>query len=171
MLAPGGNFAIAQVRKIFDSPDVNLILADCWEHYESTAPKGQFTVDEYLGALEEFLVKTYAIIYCEGFHFDHVYPTRGANSTDSDLFILRETMIKQQLAPQKYKKIVTKTTTAATGVNKENNKNANNEPLFEDYKPFNIAEMEIPIVGVVDSVEAKQDELTKMYQQMGLLNV
>ena len=40
MLAPGGNFAIAQFRKIFDSPDVNLILADCWEHYESTAPKG-----------------------------------------------------------------------------------------------------------------------------------
>jgi hypothetical protein len=62
-------------------------------------------------------------------------------------------------------------TVAATGVNKENNKNANNEPVFEDYKPFNIAEMEIPIVGVVNSIEAKQDELTKMYQQMGLLLV
>lgn len=62
--------------------------------------------------------------------------------------------------------------TVASGVvNKENNMNANNEQVFEDYKPFNIAEMEIPIVGVVDSVEAKQDELTKMYQQMGLLNV
>jgi hypothetical protein len=64
-----------------------------------------------------------------------------------------------------------KTAVAATGVNKENNKNANNEPVFEDYKPFNIAEMEIPIVGVVNSIEAKQDELTKMYQQMGLLLV
>ena len=62
-------------------------------------------------------------------------------------------------------------TLASGAVNKENNMNANNEQVFEDYKPFNIAEMEIPIVGVVDSVEAKQDELTKMYQQMGLLNV
>ena len=164
MLAPSGNFAIAQFRKIFDNPDVNLILADCWENYESTAPKGQFNVDEYLVALEEFLVKTYAIIYCEEFHFDHVYPTRGANSVDSELFVRRETMIKQQLAPQKYKKIVLK---AAN--NKENTNN--NQPVFEDYKPFNIAEMEIPIVGVVNSVEAKQDELTKMYQQMGLLIV
>jgi hypothetical protein len=171
MLAPAGNFAIAQFRKIFDNPDVNLLLADCWENYESTAPKGQFTVDEYLAALEEFLVKTYAIIYCEGFHFDHVYPTRGANSVDSELFIHRETMIKQQLAPLKYKKMMMKSAVVATGVNKENNKNANNEPVFEDYKPFNIAEMEIPIVGVVNSIEAKQDELTKMYQQMGLLLV
>ena len=54
-------------------------------------------------------------------------------------------------------------TLASGAVNKENNMNANNEQVFEDYKPFNIAEMEIPIVGVVDSVEAKQDELTKMY--------
>ena len=74
---------------------MNLLLADCWEHYESTAPKGQFTVDEYLVALEEFLVKTYAIIYQEGFHFDHVYPTRGANSVESELFSQRESMIKQ----------------------------------------------------------------------------
>ncbi len=60
---------------------------------------------------------------------------------------------------------------AATAVNKENNSNAINEAVYEDYKPFNIAEMEIPIVGVVNSIEAKQDELTKMYQQMGLLLV
>ena len=99
MLAPSGNFAIAQFRKIFDNPDVNLILADCWENFETTAPKGHFTIDELLAGMEEFLVKTYAIIYCEDFHFDHVYPTRGPNSVDSDLFIHRETMMKQQLAP------------------------------------------------------------------------
>jgi hypothetical protein len=58
-----------------------------------------------------------------------------------------------------------------TAVNKENNSNAINEAVYEDYKPFNIAEMEIPIVGVVNNIEAKQDELTKMYQQMGLLLV
>jgi hypothetical protein len=52
------------------------------------------TFDEYLVALEEFLVKTYAIIYQEGFHFDHVYPTRGANSVESELFSQRESMIK-----------------------------------------------------------------------------
>jgi hypothetical protein len=63
MLAPSGNFAIAQFRKIFDNPDVNLILADCWESYESTAPKGQFTLEELINGMEEFLVKTYAIIY------------------------------------------------------------------------------------------------------------
>ncbi len=58
-----------------------------------------------------------------------------------------------------------------TAVNKENNSNAINEAVYEDYKPFNIAEMEILIVGVVNNIEAKQDELTKMYQQMGLLLV
>jgi hypothetical protein len=33
MLAPGGNFAIAQFRKLFDSPDVNLLLADAWDFH------------------------------------------------------------------------------------------------------------------------------------------
>jgi len=75
-------------------------------------------------------------------------------------------MLKQQLAPLKYKKL---TLTAKTG-NKENSQSSLNEPI-EDYKPFNIAEMEVPIEGVVNNVEAKQDELTKMYQQMGLLLV
>jgi hypothetical protein len=98
MLAPSGNFAIAQFRKIFDNPDVNLFLQDCWENFETTTPKCQFTIDELLAGIE-FLLKTYAIIYCEDFHFDHFYPTRGPNSVDSDLFINRERMMKQQLAP------------------------------------------------------------------------
>jgi|LauGreDrversion4_2_1035121.scaffolds.fasta_scaffold2433040_1 hypothetical protein len=76
-------------------------------------------------------------------------------------------MLKQQLAPLKYKKL---TLTAKTA-NKENSQSSLNEPILEDYKPFNIAEMEVPIEGVVNNVEAKQDELTKMYQQMGLLLV
>ena len=38
----------------------------------------------------------------------------------------------------------------------------------EDYKPFNISEMEIPIAGL-DSLDSKQDQLLKMYQQMGLI--
>jgi hypothetical protein len=65
---------------------VNLILADCWEHFETTAPKGAPTIDESLAMMEEFLVKAYAIIYWEDFHFDHVYPTRST-SVDSDLFV------------------------------------------------------------------------------------
>ena len=44
------------------------------------------------------------------------------------------------------------------------------EPAAEDddYKPFNIAEMEIAISGI-NPIESKQDELIKMYQQMGLI--
>jgi hypothetical protein len=88
MIAPSGNFAIAQFRKIFDSPDVNLILADSWEHYETTmAPKGQFTVDELQAAMEEFLIQSYAIIYSEDFRFDHVYPTRAPHSLESEIFL------------------------------------------------------------------------------------
>ena len=158
MLAPAGNFAIAQFRKIFDNPDVNLILADSWEHYETTmAPKGQFTTDELLVAMEQFLVQTYAIIYCEDFHFDHVYPTRAPHSIESDTFLQREILMKQQLAPQKYKKLAVK----AASLNKENEMQGANQ--YEDYKPFNIAEMEISIVGVTNNIEARQDELTKMY--------
>ena len=171
MLAPSGNFALAQFRKVFDNPDVNLILADSWEHYETTmAPKGQFTVDELLAGVEEFLVKTYAIIYCEDFHFDHVYPTRAPHSLESETFAKREIMLKQQLAPQKYKKLVQKVVVKAAGANnKENDQVEANQGGCEDYKPFNIAEMEIPIVGITENLEARQDELTKMYQQMGLL--
>ena len=39
---------------------------------------------------------------------------------------------------------------------------------MDEYKPFNIAEMEIEMKGNT-TLEAKQDEVMKMYQQMGLL--
>lgn len=103
--------------------------------------------------MDDSLTKLYALIYSEDFHFDHVYPTRSL-ALDSDLFQARESLIKAQLAPAKFKKLM-----PVKKLGKENN---------HEYKPFNIAEMEIAISGI-DQVEAKQDELTKMYQQMGLL--
>jgi hypothetical protein len=100
--APSGNFAIAQFRKIFDNPDVNLILADCWDANESTALKST-TLDQMMNKVEDSLLKAYAIIYSEAFHFDHVYPTRS-NPVDSETFLARDALLKQQLAPSKYKK-------------------------------------------------------------------
>jgi hypothetical protein len=34
MIAPQGSFAIAQFRKVYDSPDVQLIMGECWEAWE-----------------------------------------------------------------------------------------------------------------------------------------
>lgn len=45
MIAPTGNFAIAQFRKIYDNPDVNLILADSWDYFETTICKVGPTLD------------------------------------------------------------------------------------------------------------------------------
>lgn len=55
--------------------------------------------------MEDYLTKLYAIIYSEDFYFDHVYPTRSL-AIDSDLFLLRESMIKAQLSPAKFKKLM-----------------------------------------------------------------
>jgi hypothetical protein len=85
MIAPNGNFAIAQFRKIYDNPDVNLILADCWETYETSLNKPP-TLDQLMEKVETFLIKLYAIIYSETFKFDHVYPTRSL-PVDSELFL------------------------------------------------------------------------------------
>jgi len=128
------------------------LLADCWDEPASSTT----SIEQLLPKMDDSLTKLYAIIYSEDFHFDHVYPTRSL-ALDSDLFQARESLIKAQLAPAKFKKLMPVKKLAAGG--KENK---------HEYKPFNIAEMEIAISGI-DQVEAKQDELTKMYQQMGLL--
>lgn len=44
----------------------------------------------------------------------------------------------------------------------------NADSINVDYRPFNIAEMEVKVEGSHGD-GAKQDELIKMYQQMGLL--
>ena len=80
-----------------------MILADCWDHYESTSPKPP-SMDQLISKMEDFLIKLYSIIYTESFHFDHIYPTRSL-SVDSELFKIRERMIKLQLAPLKYKQL------------------------------------------------------------------
>jgi hypothetical protein len=35
MVAPMGCFAMAQFRKVYDNPDLQLILADCWDSWEA----------------------------------------------------------------------------------------------------------------------------------------
>lgn len=37
-MAPQGNFVIAQFRKIFDNPDTNFLMGDCWDIDINTAP-------------------------------------------------------------------------------------------------------------------------------------
>lgn len=170
MIAPQGNFAIAQFRRLFDSPDINLLLADCWgDTYDQVdltpgaKSANAYSWDMLLAKMEDYLIKAYAIAYSQPFHFDHVYPTRSL-PTDSDLFQTRETLLKQQLAPLKYKKLITQQKKpAAAQADKENTLPP------DEYKPFNIAEMEICVSGLNANAEAKTDELTKMYQQMGLL--
>jgi hypothetical protein len=119
--------------------------------------------------MEDYMLKVYAIIYSEEFHFDHVYPTRSL-PPDSDLFLARELAIKQQLAPIKYKKLLT--SSRKPTANKENDSLLSQMITVDEYKPFNIAEMEVELGGAAMSsalVEAKQDELQKLYQQLGLL--
>lgn len=80
-----------------------MVLAECWDSWE-TDGKQQATIDQLMVKMEEYLLKTYAIIYSEEYHFDHVYPTRSL-PVDNELFVAREMAIKQQLAPIKYKKL------------------------------------------------------------------
>ena len=98
--------------------------------------------------MDDSLTKLYALIYSEDFHFDHVYPTRSL-ALDSDLFQARESLIKAQLAPAKFKKLM-----PVKKLGKENN---------HEYKPFNIAEMEVHIVGNSQVIASKTDELTQLY--------
>jgi len=92
MLAPGGNFAIAQFRKIYDNPDVNLLMADIWEHWENSFLPKAPGFAEMTQKIEEILIKVYAILYWEDFHFDHVYPTRSS-SIDGPLYAKREELM------------------------------------------------------------------------------
>lgn len=156
MLAPQGNFIIAQFKKIFDNPDVNNIMGECWDIEVTQVQGQQINLEKLLQKLEEFVGKLYSLIYNPQFHFDHVFPTRSS-PLESNVFKTREVMIKKSLLPSnsKHLKDVTKAQTRLT-------------EEAGDYKPFNIQEMDVQI-GAIDSIESKQDELLKMYQQMGLI--
>ena len=79
MTAPQGNFVIAQFRKIYDNPDVNFILGDCWDQEMSAklAVVGASGKDNQAGSgidmalamkrMEEFMIKVYSIIYSSEF--------------------------------------------------------------------------------------------------------
>ncbi|TNV88020.1 hypothetical protein FGO68_gene1522 [Halteria grandinella] len=170
MIAPQGSFAIAQFRKIYDSPDVQLIMAECWEAWELDN-KQPPTLEQLIVKMEDYILKIYAIVYSEDFHYDHVYPCRSL-PVDSELFTKRELAIKQQLAPIKYKKLSLAAASKKSTQNKENDALLAQMVTVDEYKPFNIAEMEIEMGGAAMAnamVEAKQDEITKLYQQLGLL--
>jgi hypothetical protein len=112
--------------------------------------------------MEDFLVKTYAIVHWEEFHFDHVYPTRSS-CVDASLFSKREQLILQSLAPTRWRKLI---------ANKkvENKENVHTQASYlVEYQPFNIAEMEVEVLGSGTTLDAKTDELTKLYQSMGLI--
>lgn len=171
MIAPQGSFALAQFRKIYDSPDVQLVLAECWDAWE-VDNKSPPTIEQLIVKMEDYLLKVYAIVYSEDFSYDHVYPTRSL-PVDSELFIKRELAIKQQLNPIKFKKLSVSVATAKkSAANKENDALLAQMLQSTEYKPFNIAEMDVEMGGAAMTsalVEAKQDELSKLYQQLGLL--
>lgn len=48
------------------------------------------------------MIKLYSIIYSSEFAFEHVFPTRST-PLDSDLFRIREQLIKNALIPGRYK--------------------------------------------------------------------
>lgn len=103
MLAPQGNFVLAQFPKIFDNPDVNYILGDCWDiEVNQTQLGSQIKWEELLTKMETIIHKLYSIIYDPQFLFDHVYPTRS-QALESELFLKREVMIKQVILTNKLK--------------------------------------------------------------------
>jgi len=68
------------------------------------------------------------------------------------------------LAPIRWKKLYP-VKKAQPVENKENQ----TDNLLE-YRPFNISEMEVTVIGAgMSSIDNKQDEMTKLYQQLGLL--
>ena len=104
--------------------------------------------------MEEFMMKLYSIIYSAEFKFDHVYPTRSS-PLESEKFFLRENMIKSQLLIGKFKAIKDQ----VKGATKKKEEGKQQDPIIlvdedEDYKPFNIAEMEIQM-GNHDIIESK----------------
>jgi hypothetical protein len=117
--------------------------------------------------MEEYLLKAYATLYSAEFHFDHVYPTRSL-PTDHALFQARYLLITQQLAPLKYRKASLQKKPPASAAASDNKENEYVTGVVDEYKPFNIAEMEVQVSGF-QSAEQKQEELVKLYQSMGLL--
>ena len=74
MLAPGGNFAIAQFRQVFDSPDLNLLLAETWDHHFPVDSAKPHPLPDLLGKLENSLLRLYAIVHWQDFGYNKVYP-------------------------------------------------------------------------------------------------
>ena len=88
MSAPSGNFVIAQFRKVFDNPDVNALLGDCWEaevNQKLLQNQQSVNFEALMKKMEEFMTKLYSIIYQSDFCFDHVFPTRSSG-VESNLF-------------------------------------------------------------------------------------
>ena len=103
--------------------------------------------------MEEMMIKLYSIIYSSEFQFEHVYPTRST-PLDSDLFRNREQLIKNALIPGRYKPTIVVDQNQKKKKEKENNQGsaniqqAINQIYSDEYKPFNISEMEINISGI-----------------------
>ncbi len=84
MTAPAGNFVIAQFRKIFDNPDVQFLVGDCWD-IEIKKQNAANNIELQVKLMEEFMTKLYSIVYSSSFCLEHIFPTRSS-SFESDLF-------------------------------------------------------------------------------------
>ena len=100
-------------------------MAECWDAWE-TEGKQPPTIEQLIKKMEEYMLKVYAIVYSEDFHYDHVYPCRSL-PVDSELFTNRELSLKQQLAPIKFKKL---SLSAATATQKKTLANKENDALL-----------------------------------------
>ena len=104
MLAPGGNFAIAQFRQVFDSPDLNLLLAETWDYHFPADSAKPHPLPDLLGKLENSLLKLYAIVHWQDFGYDKVYPTRSGN-VDGKRWLKRQDLVIRELAPVRWSKM------------------------------------------------------------------
>lgn len=65
--------ALSQFSKIYNCPDIQAALAQCWPLLGQMAPEAA------LAKMDHWIRLLYAILYEPDFAFDHVYPTRSAH--------------------------------------------------------------------------------------------
>jgi len=152
MRSPEANLVISQFKPIFDNPDTQNLLAECWDLETAALTKSKVDMPVLRDKVELFMTRLYPLIHKPAYKFNFANPL--APCIAADLLKTREILMKRAVLTTKGK--IPKEEVQEPDVNEG-----------EAYKPFNIAEFDIQIIEN-EQLESKQDEILRMYQQLGL---
>ena len=78
MTQPSLDLVMVQFPKIYNSPDFQAALADCWSGVNFVGSDAEVLSDGKLERLNMFVQRAYSVMFEQSVKLDPVYPTRSS---------------------------------------------------------------------------------------------